>query len=215
MRYFLLIFAVVVVTVVVLAGWRGDVSQRPPIELFADMVRQPKVRPQTRNDFFPDQLSSQLAAPGTVARSAPIRTGSRLVYPFQDSPVNTGRVAGGTHFVETNPLPVTAELLRRGQQRFDIHCAACHTRLGDGNPVAKRIAAMPVVANLHDKRIVVMPDGEIFNTITSGKNLMSGYGPDISVENRWAIMAYLRALQLSWLGAIEDLPEAARSTLKQ
>ena len=147
--------------------------------------------------------------------AAPIRTGSRLVYPFQDSPVNTGRVAGGTHFIETNPLPVTAELLRRGQQRFDIHCAACHTRLGDGNPVAKRIAAMPVVANLHDKRIVVMPDGEIFNTITRGKNLMSGYGADIAVEDRWAIIAYVRALQLSWLGTLEDVPEAARSTLNK
>ena len=131
------------------------------------------------------------------------------------SPVNSGRISGTTNFLETNPRAVTAELLRRGQERFDIYCAACHTRLGDGNSVAKRIAAMPVVANLHDKRIVALPDGEIFNTIGYGKNLMQGYAATIDVPDRWAIVAYLRALQLSRLGVLDDVPEAVRSTLKK
>ena len=215
MRYFLLILALAVVTVVAVAGKRGALSRRPPIEIFPDMVRQPKLRPQTRNNFFPDQFSSQVAVAGTIPRTAPLQVGTNLVYPWQDLPVNTGRITGTTNFLENNPLPVTAELLRRGQERFDIHCAACHTRMGDGNSVAKRIAAMPVVANLHDKRIVELPDGEIFNTISYGKNLMQGYAANLDVGDRWAIIAYLRALQLSRLGLIGDVPEAVRSTLKK
>ena len=73
---------------------------------------------------------------------------------------------------------------------------------------------MPAVANLHDKRIVEMPDGEIFNTITHGKNLMGAYGPMISVKDRWAVVAYVRALQLSWLGSTNDLPPAMQAVLK-
>ena len=215
MRYFLLILGLIAVTVLALAGWRGDLSRRPPIEIFPDMVRQPKLRPQTRNNFFPDQFSSLVPVAGAIPRTPPLAVGAQLVYPWQDSPVNTGRITGTTNFLELNPLPVTGELLRRGQQRFNIHCAACHTQLGDGNPVAKRIAAMPVVANLHEKRIVGLPDGEIFNTISHGKNLMAGYAANIEVGDRWAIVAYLRALQLSRLGLLDDVPEAVRSTLKK
>jgi len=73
---------------------------------------------------------------------------------------------------------------------------------------------MPAVANLQDKRIVEMTDGEIFNTITRGKNLMGAYGPIVPVEDRWAIIAYLRALQLSQLGSTNDLPSTERNLLK-
>jgi len=73
---------------------------------------------------------------------------------------------------------------------------------------------MPAVANLHDKRIVEMPDGEVFNTITKGKGLMGAYGPLVSTEDRWAIVAYLRALQLSRLGTADDLPEGQRAAFK-
>ncbi len=91
------------------------------------------------------------------------------VYAFEDSPVNTGRITGTTNFVETNPLPVNEALLQRGRERFDIYCAPCHGRLGDGNGITKKIGVMPAVANLHDKRIVELADGEIFNTVTYGK----------------------------------------------
>ena len=82
--------------------------------------------------------------------------------------------------METNPLPVTDELLQRGQQVFNINCAACHSKLGDGNGIPKRIGAMAVVANLHDKRIVELPDGELFNTVSYGKGLMQGYAANLS-----------------------------------
>jgi len=87
--------------------------------------------------------------------------------------------------------------------------------LADGNGITKKIGAMAIVANLHDKRIVEMGDGEIFYVITHGRNNMGAYGPLVPVADRWAIVAYLRALQLSELGTITDVPPELRDTLKK
>jgi mono/diheme cytochrome c family protein len=206
----ILIGAALGAAVVGIAGFRGGMSRKPPIEIFPDMNRQLKLRPQEANAFFANGVSSQLLPPGTIARSEPVQTANGPVYPFEDSPVNTGRVTGTTNFVEMNPLPVTGELLQRGRERFDIYCAPCHGRLGDGNGITKKLGLMPAVANLHDQRIVVMTDGEIFNTITHGKSTMAAYGPLMPTQDRWAAIAYLRALQLSWLGSTNDLPPASR-----
>jgi hypothetical protein len=214
MRYFLLIFGVCVLVVMGIAGKRGDTSRKPPLQIFADMKRQLKLRPQTANGFFPNGLSSQLPPPGTVAQSKPMNVGGQEIYPFEDVPVNTGRVPGTTNFVELNPFPVTAGLLARGQQRFTIYCAPCHGQQGDGKGITQKIGAMAVVGNLHDKRMVEMPDGEIFNTISNGKNLMGAYGPQIPDGDRWAIVAYLRALQLSRLGSVDDLSPDLKAKLK-
>lgn len=214
MRYFLLIFGVLVVLVVLVAGRRGDLTRNRPIQIFPDMKRQLKLRPQTANSFFANGLSSQLPPPGTIARSEPLNVAGQTVYPFEDLPVNTGRVPGTTNFVELNPLPVTAQLLERGQQRYGIYCTPCHGATGEGKGITQKIGAMAVVANLHDKRIVELPDGDLFNTISHGKNLMGAYAPQIALEDRWAVVAYLRALQLSRLGAVEDLSPEVRATLK-
>ena len=214
MRYFILIFGVVVVGLVLVAGRQGDLSRNRPIQIFPDMKRQAKLRPQNANGFFANGLTSQLPQPGTIAQSKPRLVAGREVYPFEDAPVNTGRVAGTTNFVELNPYPVTAPFLVRGQERFNIYCAPCHSQLGDGNGVPKKINAMAIVANLHDKRIVELPDGELFNTVSYGKNNMQGYAPQIPVEDRWAIIAYLRALQLSRLGSVDDLSPELRAKLK-
>ena len=195
-------------------GLQGKMSRKPPMELFPDMDRQAKLRPMEPNRFFANGVSSQLPPAGTVARSQPIETVSGAVYRFEDSPVNTGRVTGTTNFVETNPLAVNAQLIQRGRERFDIYCAPCHGRLGDGNGITKKIGVMPAVANLHDKRIVEMADGEIFNTVSNGKGLMGAAGPLMSTEDRWAVIAYLRALQLSWLGTTNDLTAEQSAALK-
>jgi mono/diheme cytochrome c family protein len=193
MRYFFLIFAVLVLLVIGIAGRRGDLSRNRPVQIFPDMKRQLKLRPQTPNGFFASGLSSHLPQPGTIAQSQPVSVGGRDVYPFEDVPVNTGRVPGTTNFVELTPVPVTGRLLARGQERYAIYCAPCHGQTGDGNGITKKIGAMAVVANLHDKRIVELTDGELFNTVSFGKNNMQGYAPQIGVEDRWAIIAYLRA----------------------
>ncbi len=215
MRYFLLIFAVCVLAVVGIAGKRGSLSRKPPLYMFPDMRRQLKLRPQQPNEFFANGISSQVAVPGTIARAKPIRTAAGLVYPYEDAPVYTGRVSGTTNFVENTPMQVTAQLLERGRQRFTIYCSPCHGQQGDGNGITKKLGAMAVVANLHDKRIVEMTDGELFYVITNGRNLMGAYGPNVPVEDRWAIIAYLRAVQVSWLGSIDDVPQALRGNLKK
>jgi mono/diheme cytochrome c family protein len=208
MRYFLLIFILTAVFIAGIAGRRGSMSRNPPFEIFPDMDRQPKLRPQTKNAFFKDGMSSQLPVAGTIARGAA----------FEETILTTGKLPstpGVTNWVETNALPITASLLARGQERFTINCSPCHGAAGDGKGITTKFG-MAVVGDLHDnkqKRIPQQPDGEIFNTITFGKNLMGPYGPNVSVEDRWAIVAYVRALQRSRLASLDDVPADQREIL--
>ncbi len=215
MRYFLAIFALCILATVGVLGVRGTHFRHPPLYIFPDMEWQLKLRPQKPNAFFTNGISSQPHVPGTIPRGAPIQTAQGPVFPYEDSPVNTGLVTGTTNYVEVNPLPITAALLERGRQRFTINCSPCHGQLADGDGITKKIGAMAIVANLHDKRIVEMADGELFWVITNGRNNMGAYGPNVTVQDRWAIISYLRALQLSQLGSIDDVPEALRATLKK
>ena len=222
MRYIisiLLISLAVGVALFGMLGLQGRMSHKPPVEIYSDryfpgMDRQPKLRPQEPENFMPNGVSSQLPPAGTVARSQPVETANGPVYRFEDSPVNTGRATGTTNFVELNPLTVDLALIERGHGRFDIYCAPCHGKVGDGNGITKRIGAMPAVANLHDKRIVELTDGEIFNTVTYGKGLMGAAGPLIPASDRWAVIAYLRTLQLSWLGSTNELTAEQQASLK-
>ena len=215
MRYFLAIFVLAVAVVVGILGFRGTHFRKPPLYIFPDMEFQLKLRPQKENGFFTNGMTSQLHIPGTIPRSTPLQSANGPVYPFEDVPINTGHITGTTNFIETNPMPITAELLKRGQQRFTINCTPCHGATGEGKGITQKIGAMAVVANLHDKRIVELPDGELFFVISNGRNLMGAYGANVAVQDRWAIIAYLRALQLSRLGAVDDLPQELRATLKK
>lgn len=215
MRYLLAVFVISIAVVVGVFGFRGTHFRHTSLYIFPDMEWQLKYRPQKPSGFFANGRTSQLPVPGTIPRSTPLQTTAGPVYPYEDSPVNTGLIPGTTNYVEINPLPITAELLKRGQQRFTINCSPCHGQLAEGNGITKKINAMAVVANLHDARIVQMTDGEIFNVITHGRNLMGAYGPNVAAEDRWAIVAYVRALQFSELGTIDDVPEALRTSLKK
>jgi mono/diheme cytochrome c family protein len=221
MRYFLLLFFLTCFGVVAICGFRGSHSRRPQIELFADMVRQNKVRPQTPSEFFPDQLASRFIPEGTVPRGGPyVINGEPLVidgkpvYPYEDSSVNTGKIVGTTNWVPVNPLPITRQLLERGQQRYQINCLPCHGPDGDGKGITSKYG-MVAIANFHDRKFIDMCDGEIFNTMTIGKNLMPAYGANVPVADRWAIIAYVRALQRSQLATAEDVPEPQRSPFKK
>lgn len=204
MRYFIIGWLLLVGVVVSIAGFRGSMTRRTPIEVFPDMDRQPKLRPQAPNGFYQDGLSSQLQVPFTVSRESA----------WEDTPVNTGRITGTTNFVEVNPVPVTAQLLARGEQRFNINCSPCHGPQGDGKGITTKYG-MTIIANLHDARIVRQTDGEIFNTISNGKNQMQGYAANVDIQDRWAIISYLRALQFSHLGGIDDVPAAEQAVLKK
>jgi hypothetical protein len=213
-RYFLIIFGLCVIATMGVLGKRGSHFRKPSLYIFPDMERQLKLRPQKENGFFTNGVSSQLPVPGTIARSGPLQTINGPVYGFEDSPVNTGRITGTTNYIENNPLPITAELLERGRQRFTINCSPCHGAIGDGNGITKKIGAMAVVGNLHDKRMVEMPDGEIFYVISNGRSLMQSYAANIEVRDRWAIVAYVRALQLARLGSVADLPPDLQTKFK-
>jgi mono/diheme cytochrome c family protein len=214
MRYFLLIFGLMAVLVLAIAGKRGDMTRRPPIEVFPDMDRQLKLRPSEPNGFLPNGRSSQPHPAGTIARGFEIQTAAGKVWSYADAPVTTGLKTGTTNFVELNPIAVSAEVMKRGQQRYTINCSPCHGQLADGNGITKKYG-MAVVANLHDKRIVQMPDGELFHVISNGRNLMQGYAANVDVQDRWAIVAYVRALQLARLGTLDDVPEAQRAALSK
>jgi mono/diheme cytochrome c family protein len=103
------------------------------------------------------------------------------------------------------PVKITEELMARGRQRFEIFCSPCHGSQGDGNGVVKTFG-MATTRSLHEPRIVQMGDGELFYVITHGRNTMGPYAAQVPVDDRWAIVAYVRALQLAQLGQPGDLP---------
>jgi len=197
--------------VVSLAGFRGDISRKPPLEVFPDMDRQPKLRPMEPNSFFKNGMSSQSLVKGTIARSQPIAlTDGKEVYPFEKGHVVVSGFESGTNTVETIPIPVTSQLMVRGREKYNISCVPCHGGQGDGNGVVKYFG-FSAIKDLHDPNVVKLNDGQIYRVITvgnqEGKGLMKGYANTLDVTDRWAIVAYVRALQLSRLGKEEEVPE--------
>lgn len=228
-RYFILLLTLLVILVVSVAGLRGCKTKRPPIEIFPDMVRQPKVKAQSPSGFFADGRGSREPVPGTVPagyeeprgnqskkhakEDGAVMGGSYEVVLFsgKENYANTGKV--GTNWGNGLPFPVTMATLERGRERYQIQCAVCHGATGAGNGIATKYGLVGV-ANLHQQRLRDMTDGEIYNTIANGKNTMLGYGGVIQVPDRWAIVAYLRALQRSQNATLNDVPAQERATLR-
>ena len=211
MRYVLIGIAMMVFLVVSLAGFRGDISRKPPLEVFPDMDRQPKLRPMEPNSFFKNGMSSQSLVKGTIARSQPIALAEgKEVYPFEKGHVVVSGFESGTNTVETIPIPVTSQLMARGRAKYNISCVPCHGGQGDGNGVVKYFG-FSAIKDLHDPNVVKLNDGQIYRVITvgnqEGKGLMKGYANTLDITDRWAIVAYVRALQLSRLGKEEEVPK--------
>jgi mono/diheme cytochrome c family protein len=225
LRGFFVIFLLCTIAVIAVFGFRGQKGTAPPQEIFPDMVRQPKVRAQAPLDFFADGRGPRLPVAGTVPigyempkpdtpEAEPAAVGPwshpRASFSVGTDYYDTGKMAD--HWGTGIPLEVTPELMERGQQRFNITCAMCHGAAAMGNGIVKQ-HGLATVVSLQDERIRKMADGEIFNTITNGKNTMMAYGPNIIVPDRWAIIAYLRALQRSQNAAIADVPGNQRAQL--
>jgi len=192
---------------------RGGTSSSPPVHLVQDMDFQPKVKTQSRTTFagWTDHRGMRLP----VADSF----GKTLVVPHSPAPdpssPNLAHRDASNQFVKKNPLPLTTKMvhlgrevtvLERGRDRFNIYCAVCHGYTGQGGNDARQGHGMvgrrwPVVLpSFHfvegkDNRVPLLADGEVFEVITNGKGTMPAYGPRISVEDRWAIVHYVRALQ--------------------
>jgi mono/diheme cytochrome c family protein len=165
-----------------------------------DMHDQPREKPLARSDFYPDHRSARPLVAGTVARGQ-LR---------DDEALYTGK--NGRVLAAAFPFPITAEVLSRGQQRFQIYCTPCHGRLGNGEGmVVQRGFKRPT--SLHIERLREAPPGYFFDVMTNGFGAMSDYSAQVPVEDRWAIVAYIRALQLSQHATLADVPEARRAEL--
>ena len=177
-----------------LGGCRGMVSEKPPIHPNLNMDFQEKFEPQEANPFFADNRANRTPVAGTVARGM-----LRETTPFQ-----TGRE--GTALVRANPVPVTRDVLLRGQNRFNVYCAVCHGKAGDGKGVIGAGGYGWAVPTYHDDRLRTIEDGHLFEVISNGWNTMPGYAAQIPVADRWAVVAYVRALQKSQNAQRGDLP---------
>jgi hypothetical protein len=173
-----------VTSLVALAGCaRGCTSSRPPIHPNPSMDNQPKVRAQSASTFFYDGASMRAPVPGTVAIG-----GLR-----EDAAFFTGKGPDG-QFVATSPIPVDEALLQRGRQRAAIYCQPCHDARGEGKGILFQPGKVPT-ASFHQEKILNYTDGQIFDVITNGAGLMSGYRWPIPPADRWAIVAHVRELQ--------------------
>lgn len=191
----------ILITILLLAGCARKTSRKPPIEVFPDMDRQPRYSAQAASDLFSDGRTTRRPVPGTVARG-------QL---HADEAFHTGAADGV--YVARNPLEITEDLVARGQERYNVYCAPCHDRVGTGRGIVGQ-KSLWLANNLHDARIKTFPDGEIFQVISYGRRSMSGYRFQISTRDRWAIVAYVRALQRTTSGTIEDVPADLRSDLR-
>ncbi len=203
MRQAYLITLFVVVLVVSLLGFRGQIFTKPPIDIFPEwafpsMEHQPKPRPQGASTFFADGRADRVPPQHTVARGM-----LRL-----DDHKYAGK--SGNAFAKGFPASVTvdAKLLARGRERYDIYCAVCHGANGDGNGITKRYG-MGATPTYHDDRLRTMAEGEIYSTITNGKNTMLSYADKLTPDDRWAVIAYVRALQRAQQGTAADVTDAA------
>jgi mono/diheme cytochrome c family protein len=190
--------------------WRAreSASPFPRWVVVTNMAKQPKFVGQVAGPLFADGRSMRPPVAGTVARGS-----------FDADPATlTGR--NGETFVEVPPVPATPQLVRRGQERYDIFCAPCHGLSGYGDGIVARRAdrlqegTWTPPSSLHTDLVRSRPAGQLFNTVTNGIRNMPAYGPQIPVGDRWAIVAYVRALQRSQHASIADVPADFQENLK-
>lgn len=185
------------------SGCRGQTSEDPPVMLERNMYDTERYNPESYSQFFPDHRTMRAPVEGTVARDR-----------YEDDvETATGLLADKSGYVLTIPQVVVQrsggmhKLLARGQERFGIYCSPCHGLNGDGKGivVCKRdkptdpceSRGFPPLPSYEEPRLRQMPDGQLFATITHGVRTMPAYGPQIPINDRWAIVSYVRALQVS------------------
>jgi len=167
-----------------------------------DMDQQPKFKPLDPSPFFSDGRSARPPVADTVAQGD-LRT---------DSLLYTGKIKGRD--ADIFPFPITADVLARGRERYDIYCSVCHGRVGDGQGmIVKR--GFPAPPSYHIDRLRQAPVGHFFDVMTNGYGVMYSYNDRVSVKDRWAIIAYIRALQLSQNAALADVPADERAKLEE
>jgi hypothetical protein len=159
-----------------------------------DMQVMPKQNPLSESDFYPDHRSGRPLVEGTVARG-------QL---HEDAYLYTGKISG--NFGDYMPFPLTREALERGRQRYNIYCSPCHSLLGDGKGIVPSRGFSQLPPSYHTPRLEKAPLGYLFDVVTNGYGIMPDYRSQIPAEDRWDIVAYVRALQLSQNATKADVP---------
>ncbi len=187
---------------------RHTLSPKPRWHIIQDMDNQPRGNTQARGRLFADRRSMRPPVAGAVARGEL----------EADSALYRGLV--GEEWIEAIPVPITLQLMERGRDRFEIFCSPCHGLAGGGDGMtAKRAEELQEgtwtpPASFHTELIRGRPAGHLFNTISNGIRNMPAYGPQIPVTDRWAIVAYVRALQRSQWASVDDVPPELRAQLR-
>jgi mono/diheme cytochrome c family protein len=202
MKWFINIFRWAAILLLLAGCYRGEPSTRPPIHLNPNMNDQPKYKAQAPSQFFTDSSAMRLPVEGTVARGD-LRA---------DDAFYRGKNKDGT-LLKKNPRPLTMELLYRGRERFNIYCSPCHDRSGSGQGIVVQKGFLPP-PTFHQARLREVEDGHIFDVISHGLRNMPSYRHQIPVADRWAIVAYVRALQLSQNARLQDIPPEMRDKIK-
>jgi hypothetical protein len=167
-----------------------------------DMFNQPSSKPLEQSQFFRDnEMASRPLVPNTVARGQ-LR---------EDEAFYNGKI--GTNLLVVFPLPITHDVLLRGQERFNIYCSPCHGRTGEGNGMIPQ-RGFPPPPSYHIDRLRQAPVGHFFDVITHGYGVMYPYAARVEPRDRWAIAAYIRVLQASRNATIADVPEQLRAQLE-
>jgi len=174
---------------------------------FPSMRQQSKYKPQTASSFFADGRADRMPPPGAEPADGP---------PPGDDRLELGKNPDGS-WVRGFPPAITVDLklLEHGRDRYAIYCSPCHGLVGDGNGVTKRYG-MGATPSYHDDRLRRMAEGELFNTVSNGKqpaNNMPPYADKLTPEDRWAVIAYVRALQRAQTGTVADVPREHRTDL--
>lgn len=177
----------------ILAGCQGMPSEKPPIHINPNMDWQPKFKAQDKNTFFEDNRGMRTPVEGTVARGL---LNSDVAY-------HQGVTESGAYVVKA-PVEYTRAFLYRGKERFEIFCQPCHGAAGAGDGIVVRSGLVPP-PSFNDAVVRDMPDGQIYSAMYNGVRTMSSYRHQIPAEDRWAIVAYIRALQRSQSATAADL----------
>jgi mono/diheme cytochrome c family protein len=211
MKYVFLAILVAVLGIVAIAGFRGEKSPRPPMEIFPDMNYQDKVKDQQPSAFFADGNSARPPISGTVAEEMPAVNDYWATGKWDDTHWGDGipvhdAVDGG------RPLQNDEANMDRGRERYTISCEVCHGAAGDGQGITSKYG-LNGAASYHNDRLRQAPDGQIFDTITNGHGQMLGYGYNITIDDRWRIVMYIRALQRSQNAMLADASPEEQAAL--
>jgi len=215
MRIFLIFYVFVIAAVVSIFGFRGSLSEKTPVEVFPDMDRQARYKPQGENSFFEDGRNDRPIPVNTVARGNYLNYEQVFSEDFNDTTLGSTAFLYGKNedgsWVEKLPIEADYTLIEKGRERYEIFCSSCHGLAGDGNGVTKPYGIL--ATSYHDDRLRNEADGYIYDVIANGKGLMYGLKDRLTPEERWAVVLYLRALQRSQNATAEDVPAGERAEL--